>query len=137
MLKTIIPETVPDSAAPARPRSLDWAIELGTTEWGVTILEVTAEVDGAVWLPHADRRRAGKSSLYRHEVRRRDAAVTDVTVIAAGEHDGRPARDRPAAPVVARVDPARSIGARIRRRPWTAASTPPRVNWWCSSARLF
>ena len=38
--------------------SLDWAIELGMGEWGVTVLEATGEVDGGdIWgtqqLPHA------------------------------------------------------------------------------------
>ena len=76
------------------PSSLDWAIELGTTEWGVTVLEATAEVDGGeVWATRTFRtREAGKSSLYRHEVRRAAiAAVTDaVTAIAAGEHAPEP-----------------------------------------------
>ncbi len=100
MLKTIIPDTVlrthrclvvhPGPRGDRGPSSLDWAIELGTTEWGVTVLEATAEVDGgAVWSTRTFRtREAGKSSLYRHEVRRAAvAAVTDaVTAIAAGEH---------------------------------------------------
>ena len=41
-------------------------------EWGVTVLEATGEVDGGgVWASRTFRtREAGKSSLYRHEVRR-------------------------------------------------------------------
>src|SRR5262249_46692875 len=60
MLKTIIPETVwsrhrclivhPGPRGDRGPSSLDWAIELETAEWGVTVLEATGEVDGGgVW----------------------------------------------------------------------------------------
>ena len=54
------------------PSSLDWAIELGADRWGVTVLEATADVDGgAVWATrNFEVRDTGKSSLYRHEVRR-------------------------------------------------------------------
>ena len=68
MLKTIIPERsargiaawscTPARRATAGPSSLDWAIELGAAEWGVTVLEADGEVDGGdVWaartFPHA------------------------------------------------------------------------------------
>ncbi len=67
-LKQIIPESVwgshrclivhPGPKGDRGPSSLDWAIELGMAEWGVTVLEATGEVDaGGVWaepeLPHA------------------------------------------------------------------------------------
>src|SRR5215467_14572078 len=47
-------------------------------EWGVTVLEATGEVDGGgVWASRTFRtREAGKSSMYRHEVR--SAAVEAV-----------------------------------------------------------
>ena len=65
------------------PSSLDWAIELGAREWGVTVLEATGEVDaGDVWATRTfPTRAAGKSSLYRHEVRR---AAIDALVEAVG-----------------------------------------------------
>ena len=82
MLKTMIPERVwaayrclvvhPGPRGDRGPSSLDWAIELGARDWGVTVLEANAEADaGAVWSSRSVRTRAaGKSSLYRHEVRR-------------------------------------------------------------------
>ena len=52
--------------------SLDWAVELGMEEWGVTVLEATGDVDaGDIWATRTFRTRdTGKSGLYRHEVRR-------------------------------------------------------------------
>ena len=122
MLKTIIPDTVwtrhrclvvhPGPEGDRGPSSLDWAIELGMAEWGVTVLEATGEIDGgAVWAARTFRtREAGKSSLYRHEVRRAavDAVVEAVTAVAGGrapapvEHGdprvtGRPRAADPAA----------------------------------------
>ena len=60
MLKSIIPESIfaahrclivhPGPVGDRGPSSLDWAIELGAAEWGVTVLEATATVDGGdVW----------------------------------------------------------------------------------------
>ena len=96
MLKSMIPESIfgrhrclivhPGPRGDRGPSSLDWAIELGATEWGVTVLEATAAVDGGdVWATRTFTTRAtGKSSLYRHEVRR--AAVEAVV---RGGHAGR------------------------------------------------
>jgi len=98
MLKSIIPESIfaahrclivhPGPVGDRGPSSLDWAIELGAAEWGVTVLEATATVDGGdVWATRTfAMRETGKSSLYRHEVRRAAAAavVQAVTRIAAG-----------------------------------------------------
>src|SRR5690349_19148390 len=93
MLKTIIPDSVwtrhrclivhPGPRGDRGPSSLDWAIELGAAEWGVTLLEASGEVDGgAVWASRTFRMRdAGKSSLYRHEVRR---AAIEAVVEAVG-----------------------------------------------------
>jgi putative two-component system hydrogenase maturation factor HypX/HoxX len=99
MLKTIIPDSVwerhrclvvhPGPLGDRGPSSLDWAIELGAREWGVTVLEANDEVDGGdVWASRTFRtREAGKSSLYRHEVRRAaiEAVVETVTGIADGD----------------------------------------------------
>jgi putative two-component system hydrogenase maturation factor HypX/HoxX len=53
------------------PSSLDWAIELGEPDWGVTVLQANDEPDaGRVWATREFAMRGvGKSSLYRHEVR--------------------------------------------------------------------
>jgi putative two-component system protein, hydrogenase maturation factor HypX/HoxX len=82
MLKTRIPESIwashrclivhPGPAGDRGASSLDWAIELGEREWGVTVLEAGDEFDaGDVWATRGfPTREVGKSSLYRHEVRR-------------------------------------------------------------------
>jgi putative two-component system hydrogenase maturation factor HypX/HoxX len=82
MLKTFIPESIwrehkclvvhPGPQGDRGPSSLDWSIELGYAEWGVTVLEASEEADaGDVWATRKFPTRAvGKSSLYRHEVRR-------------------------------------------------------------------
>jgi putative two-component system hydrogenase maturation factor HypX/HoxX len=82
MLKQFIPESVwrnytclvvhPGPHGDRGPSSLDWAIELGMDEWGVTVLEAVEEADaGDIWETSKFRMRpVGKSSIYRHEVRR-------------------------------------------------------------------
>jgi putative two-component system hydrogenase maturation factor HypX/HoxX len=82
ILKTFIPESIwanhrclivhPGPRGDRGPSSLDWAIEDGMREWGVTVLEAAEEADaGDIWATRNFRTRAvGKSSLYRHEVRR-------------------------------------------------------------------
>jgi putative two-component system protein, hydrogenase maturation factor HypX/HoxX len=81
-LKRLIPESVwanhrclvvhPGPKGDRGGSSLDWAVELGMEEWGVTVLEATGDVDaGDIWATRTFRTRdTGKSSLYRHEVRR-------------------------------------------------------------------
>ena len=81
-LKTLIPESIwrrwcclivhPGPRGDRGPSSLDWAIELDKPDWGVTVLQATGDVDaGQVWATHTfSMRKAEKSSLYRHEVRR-------------------------------------------------------------------
>ena len=60
------------------PSALDWAIQEGEREWGVTVLAATAEFDGGpVWATaNFPMRAAPKSSLYRGEVTQ--AAVATV-----------------------------------------------------------
>ena len=57
------------------PSALDWAILRDEPDWGVTVLQAEAELDGGpVWAEERfPMRAATKSSLYRHEVT--DAAV--------------------------------------------------------------
>ena len=60
------------------PSALDWAIQEGETEWGVTVLQAEADMDaGPVWASATfPLRPARKSSLYRNEVT--EAAVQAV-----------------------------------------------------------
>jgi putative two-component system hydrogenase maturation factor HypX/HoxX len=93
MLKKLIPESIwathrclivhPGPVGDRGPSSLDWAIDLGMREWGVTVLEANGELDaGDVWATRSFRtREVGKSSLYRHEVRR---AAVEALVEAMG-----------------------------------------------------
>ena len=87
-LQRAIPETVwrrlvclvvhPGVVGDRGPSALDWAIAEGRRDWGVTVLQATAEMDaGPVWAsePFA-MREASKSSLYRRDVC--DAAVCAV-----------------------------------------------------------
>ncbi len=81
MLKTFIPDSIwrdqkclvvhPGPQGDRGPSSLDWSIELGYSEWGVTVLEASEEADaGGIWATRKFATRpVGKSSLYRHEVR--------------------------------------------------------------------
>ena len=79
-LKRAIPEAVwrhtvclvvhPGIVGDRGPSALDWAIADGEREWGVTVLQATAEMDaGPVWAAATFAMRdATKSSLYRNEV---------------------------------------------------------------------
>ncbi|MBI4808596.1 MAG: hydrogenase maturation protein [Nitrosomonadales bacterium] len=60
------------------PSSLDWAIQEGASEWGVTVLQANAEMDGGdIWAAQTfPMHAAKKSSIYRGEVA--DAAVRGV-----------------------------------------------------------
>jgi putative two-component system hydrogenase maturation factor HypX/HoxX len=102
LLKTMIPSSVwsthrclivhPGPPGDRGPSSLDWAIELGAEQWGVTVLEADDEPDaGPVWASRSFAMRpAGKSSLYRHEVRRAATAAVREAVTRAAE--GTPGR---------------------------------------------
>jgi putative two-component system hydrogenase maturation factor HypX/HoxX len=88
-LKTRIPESIwqhhcclivhPGPRGDRGPSSLDWAIELDKPDWGVTVLQANGEFDaGEVWATSTfSMRKAAKSSLYRHEVRR---AATEAVI---------------------------------------------------------
>jgi putative two-component system protein, hydrogenase maturation factor HypX/HoxX len=104
MLTALIPESIwrnhrclvvhPGPHGDRGPSSLDWAIELDMAEWGVTVFEAAAGVGaGDVWATRTfATREAGKSSLYRHEVRRAaiDAVLDAVAAIAGGRRAGEP-----------------------------------------------
>jgi putative two-component system hydrogenase maturation factor HypX/HoxX len=105
ILKKVIPESIwskhrclivhPGPSGDRGPSSLDWAIELGMDEWGVTVLEATGDVDaGDIWASRNFRtREVGKSSLYRHEVRR--AAIEALVEAMNKIVDGGDAPDAP------------------------------------------
>jgi putative two-component system hydrogenase maturation factor HypX/HoxX len=111
-LKRAIPDSVwrrhvclivhPGIVGDRGPSALDWAIQEGETEWGVTVLQAEAEMDaGPVWAAETFPMRAGtKSSLYRGEVT--EAAVRAVLAAveryASGSHT--PQRVTPGAPGV-------------------------------------
>jgi putative two-component system hydrogenase maturation factor HypX/HoxX len=79
-LKRAIPESVwkkqvclvvhPGIRGDRGPSALDWAILEGEGEWGVTVLQANAEMDGGdIWAEaRFPMRTARKSSLYRNEV---------------------------------------------------------------------
>ncbi len=99
MLKRLIPESIwstrrclvvhPGPRGDRGPSSLDWAIELGAREWGVTVLEANGDFDaGDVWASRTfPMRETGKGSIYRHEVRRTatDALMEAVQKLLDGE----------------------------------------------------
>lgn len=68
----------PGIAGDRGPSSLDWAIQEGATEWGVTVLQANAVMDGGdIWSAQTFAMHAAKkSSIYRSEVA--DAAVRAV-----------------------------------------------------------
>jgi putative two-component system hydrogenase maturation factor HypX/HoxX len=133
ILKKIIPESIfakhrclivhPGPVGDRGPSSLDWSIELGMGEWGVTVLEASAEVDGGdIWGTRNFRtRETGKSSIYRHEVRR--AAIASLLdAMAALERGDAPRRlDYGDPTVVGRPRPL--IRQPEREIDWTADST--------------
>jgi putative two-component system hydrogenase maturation factor HypX/HoxX len=138
ILKKIIPESIysrhrclivhPGPVGDRGPSSLDWAIELGMGEWGVTVLEATGEVDGGdIWGSHTfSTREAGKSSLYRHEVRR--AAIASLLdAMAALEEPGHTPRRLDCADPTVVGRPRPLIRQPERAIDWTADSTETAV----------
>ena len=103
MLKRLIPESIwstrrclvvhPGPRGDRGPSSLDWAIELGADEWGVTVLEANGDFDaGDVWATRTfPMRETGKGSIYRHEVRRSatDALMEAVQKLLDGKSPDR------------------------------------------------
>ena len=81
------------------PSSLDWAIQLGSRHWGVTVLEANGEPDAGRVLATREfpMRAAPKCSLYRHEVRGAAVAAVLEAIARIGE------AEEPAAPPPPRV----------------------------------
>jgi putative two-component system protein, hydrogenase maturation factor HypX/HoxX len=130
MLKKLIPESIwashrclivhPGPRGDRGPSSLDWAIELGMDEWGVTVLEANGELDaGDVWATRTFRMRdAGKSSVYRDEVRGAaiEALEEAIAKVTAGARPGTPD-----APATGRARPL--MGQDVRAIDWGSDST--------------
>ena len=97
-LKRAIPEAIwsrhlclvvhPGIVGDRGPSALDWAIQNGAREWGVTVLQAEAEMDaGPVWASaNFPLRSAKKSSIYRNETT--EAAVQAVIVTVNRVNDG-------------------------------------------------
>ena len=106
-LKTLIPEAIwrsrrclivhPGPCGDRGPSSLDWAIELGVREWGVTVLQANGEFDaGRILATRNFRvREAGKASLYRHEVRHAAIGALDDALWEIVDGEERPTRPAP------------------------------------------
>ena len=133
MLKRRIPESIwatrrclivhPGPLGDRGASSLDWAIELGEAEWGVTVLEANGDFDaGAVWATRTfQMRAAGKGSIYKHEVRR--AAIDALVEAVQRALDGEPPRalDPGRARVVGQARPL--MQQDVRAIDWAADST--------------
>ena len=133
MLKRRIPESIwatrrclivhPGPLGDRGASSLDWAIELGEPEWGVTVLEANGDFDaGAVWATRTfQMRAAGKGSIYKHEVRR--AAIDALVEAVQRALDGEPPRalDPGRARVAGQARPL--MQQDVRAIDWTADST--------------
>ncbi len=133
MLRTAIPRDLwstrtclivhPGPVGDRGPSSLDWAVQEGEAEWGVTVLQAEAEMDaGPVWAWQPCRLPpAGKSDLYRNEIS--DAACAAVLLavdrFAGGEHVPLPQTPRNL-----------PHGVRVRPR---VIQSDRRIDWWTDS----
>jgi putative two-component system protein, hydrogenase maturation factor HypX/HoxX len=133
MLEARIPESVwaryrclvvhPGPRGDRGPSSLDWAIELGAGEWGVTVLEADRELDGGqVWSTRGFRMpKAGKSSVYRHEVRRAATAAVVEAIDKIADGGPRERLDLEDVAVIGRPRPAMTQD--VRAIDWSSDST--------------
>ena len=106
------------------PSALDWAIQEGEREWGVTVLQAEAQMDaGPVWSHRAfPMRLAPKSSLYRRE-------MTEAAVEAVIEAIGKFARGERPVPAADLGDLARGRARPLMRQAdraidWSRDDTP-------------
>jgi putative two-component system hydrogenase maturation factor HypX/HoxX len=135
MLKTAIPREVwaaypcfivhPGPFGDRGPSSLDWAIQEGADQWGVTVLQADEEMDaGDVWASVACRvPPVGKSDLYRNEIA--DAALSAVLLaverFASGTYAPRKQGGAHAPDTPVRIRP--YLDQSVRRIDWDADCT--------------
>lgn len=103
-LKRAIPEAIwsrhcclivhPGPVGDRGPSALDWAIQEGAMEWGVTVLQAEAEMDaGPVWASASfPMRAARKASIYRNEVTEAAVRAVIATVNRKNEPNFKPER---------------------------------------------
>jgi putative two-component system hydrogenase maturation factor HypX/HoxX len=103
-LKRAIPESIwsrhlclivhPGIVGDRGPSALDWAIQNGVGEWGVTVLQAEAEMDaGPVWASATfPMRAARKASIYRNEVTEAAVRAVNATVGRKKEPNFKPER---------------------------------------------
>ncbi|MFB3819039.1 MAG: hydrogenase maturation protein [Candidatus Methylomirabilales bacterium] len=125
------------------PSALDWAIQGGAREWGVTVLQANAVLDGGpIWAARSfPMRAASKSSLYRNEVTEAAASAVREAIgkFAAGDfapepQDPRRVRGRAHAPIRQadrRVDWQRDGTAAVLARIRAADGTPGLLDQLC------
>lgn len=101
-LKRAIPEDIwrsvpclvvhPGPKGDRGPSALDWAVQEGAQEWGVTVLRANDEMDaGDIWASRGfDMRAAAKGSLYRQEVTEAAVECLSEALAAFGRTDFRP-----------------------------------------------
>ena len=111
-LKRAIPESVwrnhlclvvhPGIVGDRGPSALDWAIQEGEAEWGVTVLQAEGQLDaGPVWAAETFPMRAGtKSSLYRGEITEAAVRAVLAAVERVASRQFTPQRPAPGAPGV-------------------------------------
>lgn len=135
MLKTAIPREVwaaypcfiihPGPFGDRGPSSLDWAIQEGADQWGVTVLQADEEMDaGDVWASVAcPVPPVGKSDLYRNEIA--DAALSAVLLaverFASGAYTPRKQGGVHASDTPVRIRP--YLDQSVRRIDWAADCT--------------
>ncbi|MFF8195807.1 enoyl-CoA hydratase-related protein [Streptomyces bobili] len=135
MLRTAIPEEVwraytclvvhPGPVGDRGPSSLDWAIQEGVDQWGVTVLQAVQEMDaGDVWASVPCRvPPVAKSELYRGEIA--DAAIDAVMVAVERFAGGTYVPHRPDATGTAGTRPGMRpyLDQSVRRIDWAEDST--------------
>ena len=131
MLKTAVPREVwsaytclivhPGPVGDRGPSSVDWAVHLGESRWGVTVLQANDEMDaGDIWASaDCPVPEVGKSDLYRNEIA--DAAIeavlSAVARFASGTHRPQPQDTLPAARKAGRTRP--PMRQDVRRIDWS------------------
>jgi putative two-component system protein, hydrogenase maturation factor HypX/HoxX len=134
-LKQMIPESIwstrrclvvhPGPRGDRGPSALDWAIELGERDWGVTVLQANGEPDaGRVWATREFAMRGvGKSSLYRHEARHAAIEALLEAIERIVPDDSLPVHERRPLRRVPRGRARPLMTQSVRRINWEAEST--------------